>query len=575
MGVIHKLRDDVITTIIAHKRRNSAIGVRKLAALISEEFQIKISKSSVSIVLKEASLSSAVGRRTGSGLKARKFSIPAMKKEEMAINMGKADFASVEPVAKQEKKEIQPRQSSIRRVDQWRGESKDQTMTVADGMGFVFLKAAQWEISKKPFMEKLLEKYVGPAVSKRFGAVSDMFLFSQFLGAKTYEHALAYRGHGLWVLNNFCSSNSEESQDLSELQKLFQWAKAMKEVPSTSNIIMEYIHEKEQAFLEVSGFKLLLEDKSSMIIDAAMSSFGAQETARSSAEGTLPINKALTWLSNRLISNIQSAVFHKVPGGEKFDQVFYEIAAAFGNMPGKRICKAMVLNDTGEEIAAFSTIPAQRRTFLIGVGPEQEEFTQLTKTVKWAGKKPFCSQETNENMHFTETKTDFMTRRLGQEGGQYRVITVWREEETDPCWMILTNQSAGSGQDILKMYLSRWPYFDGSAGSAVLPTGQENHTGEFRVSGLSGMFTDFVEALHQYCQRHFFPKAHDKIDISQFITGIYGIPGSFCETKKAITVRLDAGKACLSRHDLEVAVQRINGRHIFDHRERRLWLEIG
>ncbi len=66
MGVIHKLREDVVSFIVAQKKSDSSVSVRKLAALTSEKFQIKVSKSSVSIVLKGASLSSSVGRRSGS-----------------------------------------------------------------------------------------------------------------------------------------------------------------------------------------------------------------------------------------------------------------------------------------------------------------------------------------------------------------------------------------------------------------------------------------------------------------------------------------------------------------------------
>ena len=52
MGVVHKLRDDVVDFILAQKKERPDISVRKLSAVVLKEFQVVVSKSSVSSVLK-------------------------------------------------------------------------------------------------------------------------------------------------------------------------------------------------------------------------------------------------------------------------------------------------------------------------------------------------------------------------------------------------------------------------------------------------------------------------------------------------------------------------------------------
>src|SRR3990167_3690775 len=94
MGVVHKLKDEVVSFILAQKKQDPAIGVRKLALLASEKFQIDISKSSINNVLKSAELSSAVGRRAGGLVKSEKFSIPPARKTEILKNMRMAGFVT-------------------------------------------------------------------------------------------------------------------------------------------------------------------------------------------------------------------------------------------------------------------------------------------------------------------------------------------------------------------------------------------------------------------------------------------------------------------------------------------------
>lgn len=77
MGVTYKLKDEIISFITLQKRENPQISCRSLSGLIEEKFSIKVSKSAINTVLKEANLSSPIGRTS------RKFVIPLDKKNQL------------------------------------------------------------------------------------------------------------------------------------------------------------------------------------------------------------------------------------------------------------------------------------------------------------------------------------------------------------------------------------------------------------------------------------------------------------------------------------------------------------
>ncbi|MBN1870023.1 MAG: hypothetical protein JW847_05555 [Candidatus Omnitrophica bacterium] len=572
-----------------------------------------------------------IGRRPGSVVRAEKFSIPEGKKRQISKSLEETGFIKEDvslavkreddldkrehreqPIAeesagglsipdlpikekvlplegepikerqivkeKPSKKEIFDAERFKAFVESERRKKKTNGMPIPGGCGFIFLKAAQWDISRHSLPGELIKKYIRAPVSRHFDAVSDMFLFFKFLRAESIDHFAAYRGHGLWVFNNFCASDGSEEKDLLELQELFQWEKAMKADPSAENLFMEYDKTKEQAFLEVKGFKLLLEDKSELAMDASMVSFESGGRIPSFSYSSSPVQKAMERLSNCLVSNIQNAVFQRAPGEDRLDRAFYDMAAVFENVPGKRIIRASVIDEQDEEIAGFSTIPFQKRNFLMGIGPQQKEFRELAGQQKQSGKATFYHAQTDRVFYYTEAETAFLGKQIYRDIKEAKAVMVWKEGENNPCWAVLTNNRKGGGKDILNTYLSQWPYLGETLKEdpiLMLDSGiKDQNLDKKKENSTFDIFVDFVESLHRYCQRYFFPKAYCKIDITQLITGIYSVPGACWGSADSLRVSLDVDRNSVYRNDLEYAVKRVNERHIRDYLDRRLWLEI-
>ncbi len=69
MGVVHKLRPELIEFVVEQKKLDKNLSCRKIAALVQDKFKFKLSKSSANSILKQAGLSMPAGRRTSPELK--------------------------------------------------------------------------------------------------------------------------------------------------------------------------------------------------------------------------------------------------------------------------------------------------------------------------------------------------------------------------------------------------------------------------------------------------------------------------------------------------------------------------
>jgi hypothetical protein len=86
MGVVYKLKQEVIDFIVLKKKEDPSLSCRKLVDIITVDFGLNVSKSSVNAVIKQFNLSNPVGRQPI--YKAPKnFSIPRETKELLLANV--------------------------------------------------------------------------------------------------------------------------------------------------------------------------------------------------------------------------------------------------------------------------------------------------------------------------------------------------------------------------------------------------------------------------------------------------------------------------------------------------------
>ena len=94
MGVVHKLKPEVIKFIINNKQINPHLSCRSLTALLLEKLQVEVSKSSINAIFKENNLSLPVGRRQK--LKKKKFNMPVLPVIENSENIAVSEEIGLE-----------------------------------------------------------------------------------------------------------------------------------------------------------------------------------------------------------------------------------------------------------------------------------------------------------------------------------------------------------------------------------------------------------------------------------------------------------------------------------------------
>ena len=522
MGVIHKLRENIIEFILEQKKNNPSLSCRQLVRLINNQFQIQVSKSSINKVVQSAQLSSSVGRREvfPKPPRPKKFQIPPAKKEELLLSFAQMDAAKIKYQA-----------------------------PIYEGTGFILLKAAQWETAECPPLVKLIKKSAEDFLNNESGTVCDAFLFLKMAGCKTAGEIGQYERHALWLWNDL--------KDRSKLTKL--WERIENLEYSISHLI-EYRYEQEQAFYEVKGFKLYLEDGTELVLDAAMTSFWTKTVPCNLSR---PIQKAVSFLSKYLISNNQSLILKTAP------ENLAGVAACFEDVNGKAIKKITVFNHEDQETTSFSQIPKRKRIFMAGVWPWQNAFKELIHSE--AG-----------------NKADFVYKGPGPIDG-LRVVVTAPEKAADPGPVILTNQKDIPVEEIVERYMLRWPGCGQYQEKDFFPVKEAEarpfkkgtadffsyiYRGEEGLNTPRAILNNYFEGLHAYCRRHFFPASWAELDLSTAVSRLYGLSGCLEEVKNCLMVRLRTDSSCSRAGELEEIAQKFNENYVIDTKGRRLMLEV-
>ena len=580
MGVIYKLKSEVIEYILQSKRDNLFLSCRELAQLTGEKFQFQVSKSSINAVIKNAQLSSPVGRRSIINAQSKKFEIPQDKRKQMYENtqslisqdkiLSKSEPGHSQPLPVNIAKESFYKNSvvEIKKEEPQKIPIKQRLVNAptVKGAGLIFLKAAQWEISGKSVLGDLFRKYLNNHVPDNFDAICDALACLKILPSEMLDDIIQ-ENHGFWKLNGFLQKP--------ETAKLYDWAK---HAENFNNLSFEYLFRLEQFFLDVLGFKVALEDGRQLIIDARMTTIWNDKVHPDFWNSS---NKALIMLSNYLISNIHTPVFFAVPGKEIFSDQFFDILAVFENVTGKSTKKIVAFNREGHELASFSTIPLKKRFFIISLWPWQKEFRDLLKK-DVPQKQMYYDEIMDRQFYFIELDLKIPSRDSPLMPDALRVIMLWEEQTQEPKAALLTNKFNSSSKEIIQMYLNRWPHFDHSDLKSFFKVMAEDSAptdyakNDFQAIlnepnkeelGIWQIFYDFGRRLENFCQKRFFTQ--EDFSKGKGLSQYYNLPGSIVSTEDGLYVNIKSNHT-IGGNSLHKACQKINESLIIDQFGRKL-----
>ncbi len=538
MGVVHKFKTEVVEFILQQKKSDRFLSCRQLSVLTTEKFQRSVSKSSINNILKKAFLSSGVGRRPLGEGRSKKFYIPPQKKKQISEEMRKAGAG---PVSSDLSVAIKPRPPT-----------KPERGPLYQGMGLVFLKAAEWELTSTSFLGQLFRPYVNDLSLSDVELDCEFLLSLHLLGVGGVDDFTRFQNHGLWVL----SAGQRKTSALCDWTKTFS--------PS-EELLIEYSLAKEQILTQAGSLRLLLKDGTTMLMDPQCVSLWK---SRVPAHFSSPVNKAMTMLSRFLISNNQSLILHAIP--EEGNQLISDLVAAFDGREDKAITHVAVLGLNGDCLAEFSTLPFKKRFFMTGIWPGQRIFDDLSKNVAFSGSKEFHHERLDKLLYFNELEMDSFPPAFRGIDGLGGVI-VFDADRHEPQAVVLTNDGARRSEEIVFDFFMRWPNF-GLGASPFVSSLEEK---AFSMDGeeaetLSDIFMDFANVLRQYGGKLFFSDSLTGGDLTSLFSAICDIPGYCRIEENCLSVDLRVPSTHSHGAVLVNAVRKLNEGMITDFQGRRV-----
>ena len=316
MGVTYKLKEEIIDFLINQKKINPQLGCRNLVNIVEQKFQVKLSKSSVNSVIKEAQLSSSVGRKPlFVDKKQSKFRIPDDTKSQLFSPKALSDtIVPKEESFNNAAAPPKPTHSPVRTIAIKSSISKKDKGVLHDGMGCFFLKAAEWDLSRNSLLGKILAKYISSPASFDVDAMSEFLLFLPLFGIERPEDIDKYSGSGLWTITG-----------LSEPLKASKVIEFIENIKDLKGLALKMSNEIPQVFSEGKHIKIFLEDKSEFIFDSQYTTVWQENVQYI----LTPIEKAVFDITRKIITNVQSVVMHNFQGLAEFSNSFYNMISAF------------------------------------------------------------------------------------------------------------------------------------------------------------------------------------------------------------------------------------------------------
>jgi hypothetical protein len=566
MGVVYKLTDQVKNYILQLKKEDALLSCRSLAQIASEKFSVPISKSSVNTLLKNANLSNTVGRPTGTAVKLQKFKIPAEKKEAIRENLNRNAGEEIEKIPKItkpanvfpnnetiltnfriSKSQINPatpiKKPAAPLREQESPPLKQENEVLAstinketlmhkpaepkghlyDGMGIILLKAAEWEMTDKPFLANLIKKYIQGPVSVDFEKSCCSLMLLKLLGMQNLENINQFKDHALWKL---CNLNEK-------VLPTFDWIQF---IENPQKLVMEYLNEREQILFETHGYRLILENGARIDLDALMMGFLPESRKNKSVS----IAKASINLSNIIVSPEYVFNFYLLESGGQFSNEFIDFVESCENVEGKKIISVETIGKQGEKITELPAFLMHRKHFVVGIAPWQKEFKDLTKAARFSAKKEIFFK--NTSFYFSDT-----TANVPETNCTLRLLALWRHNEPEPFWGLLVNNHEMSAEYLVNIYLEKW-FDDKYFGKALLSVDSsipqvfrkiiEPEILKVEVHGFWDIFRDYGLCLDRYVREHFLNGLHENVSSAEIISDIYSLPGYYKTNEKEVIVTL-------------------------------------
>ena len=575
MGVVYKLKPEVIDFIRQQKADNPKMGCRNLATLTSEKFGLKVSKSSVSAVLKEADLNSPVGRPAEKTPKEKKFEIPQKKKDQIRKKVfsltdkedAKRPALMPDPVEAKPFKEGTAEEKPVQERKQRQEKRRQAQEHIFKGAGALLLLAYYWSLAAEAPLREALERHLQKHAPAKTGDWLDALLALGLHGKTPQSPPEEIQNLPFWRCTDFTPQALAKA-----------WHDVSAQWQATPTFVADYTKEREQCFSEASGFSLVFEKTQAVFLDAQES--GLWEKPHAGLPQTLA--RSTEEVAARFIGQTKPFIAESRPWQTQWtpaEDAVLKNCLAPEDSPLKEI---KILGPDLEPLAHFSVIPQTPRPFIFGIYPGHQTFQEAVKNIQWAAKTSLYHAALDRMYQITDTHTQAFAHKV-------RVVGLWAEEA--PLGALLTADTEAAAEHIAEQFLQKRPYF-GQKGhleaffkdlekepfprKAIAQESEEalQRAALDKAPDLWPFIEDFIEALEWHFWQHYVPEGFPDKDITNFISNIYNISGSLQETGRILEIYLDVGKEHPRRAWLERAIELINSQDIYSRKGQKAFFSL-
>ncbi|MBP7215874.1 MAG: hypothetical protein KBA46_01170 [Candidatus Omnitrophica bacterium] len=551
MGVIHKLKPEIIEFIIAEKRANKTISCRGLEKTVYNRFNIKVSKSSINQIFKVSGLSLPIGRRS------RKGRLP-----ELALATPPAvEIAPPEPLIKEQPPQEPPQEKPLIPEPVAPLESFTRVISLEPqslecaGAGAVFLKAA----------DCLLEtsKQIMGIINKKTG-------WPQGTIAKKTECAIFQNlSPEQWLLPllGYAVEGSVTDSYLIDLQ-------------GVSGLGADLWYVISKSFQEVRGFKITLTDGRQLFLDGqARSVWQVQH-----------IPHAFSTTINNAVSYINSCFSHDSPFTlmmcqNEGHECFSFLQALEGN--GAYLSQVSLYDNKLKDLEGVRPDQGKRYHWLMALPTTQ--LLGMGRVEKLGNFKPYTFAPLQKSFFIAEASVA-ISKHVANKEVTIRSCALKRTQEARPQFYILTNMSADRVgiEQLAQMYLSRWPnleegmrdfqhkleffaYTGGDPGVSLRE--RFGVTKEF-AHAINVLFAEYQKHLDIVVRQSFFPSTYENIDFSTMKKRFYDLKAFIKHSPNETVVTFLPYQGYPYTADLAFACARVNERNVMVDENTRLYLAV-
>ncbi len=584
MGVIYKLKPEVVEAIVQRKKDNPKMGCRKIADEISAEFDVKVSKSSVNTVLKESHLSSSVGRRSNTE-NPKNFTIPAEKKKQLKDNVysvgltekliksnrkerpkGLAEEPSILDVPSavektiqkgigQQKNELEEELPSVteqKNTDESilseKIESDGKWSSKQDGMGQIIKLMIHRELGGAKILIGAVERLRGAECSKNEQEALQIWFDFWTFGIMTIDQMKKNNNHIVWA-----QYKEEFEQQEACLDVLSNIIDDLKKRPVGEEMAADFIQHIELAKTLVGGFEVKFISGKTIFLDGKASQMAGEKVEP--VYGVF-LECALETLSKALISGQHSISMFSIPFDDNSLELFYFWIKFLNGSITDKVSSIHILNNSGEVIGCYDMFVHCKREFFVGLYPGDADYEHLVKMDKWAPKEEVYDICSSEQFLVSEMAAHFPDQSILDEEPGLRVVSVSQKEAEGAQFAILTNNCDEDIKILMRRFFNKFSLAKikkrclqnkNKEGSKETKKSIKNlpisfldqFSGEGHILDLFDLLKLYFDQIEQVVKQYI--EAHEgECDVTNLLSYIYGISGRYQRHENHIFIDIQA-----------------------------------